>query len=123
MPVLLVSDGELAGSDGNLAGTECADASEVDCVVGLWFVDALKALEASCAPARLSRPLSGLVSSDKRLFALDVLLLAFVLDELASLLLFLEDAVLGEVAGEGPEPAVVDFQYAVRHLVEEVAVV
>ena len=116
MPVLLVSDGELAGSDGNLAGTECADASEVDCVVGLWFVDALKALEASCAPTRFSRPLACAVSADERLFALDVLLLSLVLDELASLLFFLQSAVLGVVAGEGLEPAVVEFQYAVGTL-------
>ena len=73
--------------------------------------------------ARFSRSLSRLVPADEGFFAGDVLLLLLVLDELAALLLFLEGAVLGEVAGERAELAVVDFEDAGCHLVQEVAVV
>ena len=123
MSVLLEADGELAGPYGYLSRAERAQCAEVDFLVGLRLFDALQAFETGCAPACLPSALSCLVPADEGFLAGDILLLALVLDELAPALLLLEGAVLGEVAGKGPQIAVVDFQDAGCHLVEEVAVV
>ena len=100
-----------------MSGAVGGYALQVDAVIGLGFGDALQAFQAGCAAARFARALTCAVSANERLFALNVLLLALILDLLAAQRLIFQRAVFGVVAGECLQASVVHFQDALGYLV------